>query len=217
MAVPLFVLVNERRKVYRRRKGLEHLTDADIQKHTGFPPWGVREIIEVFEPCSGQTKASIPIETRVLCYLSHLRSGSFQWCLGSMTGISQPNVSRIIDQCLNFTLGLAPTVIKFPDSLADFNNVKQEFYNSSRFPNVLGIIDGSQIPILAPREDEAIYVCRKQYHSINAQVICGPNYRFFDVVAKWPGSTHDSFIYNNSTARRRINSGEFGDGWFLGK
>jgi hypothetical protein len=72
-----------------------------------------------------------------------------------MSGILQPSVSRIIEQCLDFTLGLAPSVIKFPESLADFNNVKQTFYNSSRFPNALGIIDGSQIPLLAPREDKA--------------------------------------------------------------
>jgi hypothetical protein len=133
MAVPLFVVENERQKVYRRRKGLEHLTDADIQKHTGFPPWGVREIIEVLEPCSGQTKSSIPIETKVLCYLSHLRSGSFQWCLGSMAGFSQPSVSRIIDQCLNFTLGLAPAVIKFPNHLQTLITSSRNFTTHQDF------------------------------------------------------------------------------------
>lgn len=218
MAVPLFVLQNERRRVYKRRKLLEDLTDFEITKHTGLPAWGAREIIEIFEPICGQTKASIPIETKVLCYLAHLRSGSFQWCLGSLSGISQPSVSRIIDNCLRFTIeNLAPNIIKFPTTLVELNNVKQSFHNIARFPNVLGVVDGSQIPILAPRQNEAIYVCRKQFHSINAQVVCGPNLKFFDVVAKWPGSTHDSFVYRNSTVRRRINGGEFGDGWFLGR
>lgn len=216
MAVPLFVFENERRKVYRRRKLLEDLTDFEVQKHTGFTSWATREIVEIFDPISGQTEASIPTETKVLCFLSHLRSGSFQWCLGSMSGVSQPSVSRIIDQCLNFTLGLAPSIITFPNSLAHFNSVKQSFYDRSRFPNILGLVDGTQIPILAPRENEPIYVCRKQFHSINTQVICGPDYRFFDVVAKWPGSTHDSFIYTNCAARQRLNRGDFGDGWLLG-
>lgn len=217
MAVPLFVLDNERRKVYKRRKLLEHLTDFEIQKHTGFTFWGAREIIELFEPISGQTLSAIPTETKVLCYLSHLRSGSFQWCLGSLGGVSQPSVSRIIDQCLNYTLSLTPSVIQFPSTVADFNAIKQSFFNKSRFPNIIGVIDGSQVPIIAPRANESIYVCRKQFHSINTQVICGPNYSFFDVVAKYPGATHDSYIYNDCSARRRIISGEFGEGWLLGK
>ncbi len=38
------------------------------------------------------------------------------------------------------------------------------------FPNVLGCIDGTQIKIQAPHENEAEFVCRKGYHSINVQV-----------------------------------------------
>ena len=40
----------------------------------------------------------------------------------------------------------------------------------SGFPNVIGCIDGTQVPILAPSINEADYVNRKGYHSINVQV-----------------------------------------------
>jgi hypothetical protein len=43
--------------------------------------------------------------------------------------------------------------------------------HSVGFPNVLGCIDGSQIKIRKPRTNEADYVNRKGYHSINVQVI----------------------------------------------
>ena len=36
------------------------------------------------------------------------------------------------------------------------------------FPNVLGCVDGTQITIQAPHENEGEFVCRKGYHSINA-------------------------------------------------
>jgi len=134
-----------------------------------------------------------------------------------MNGDSKPSVSRIIEQCLNLTITLAPSVIKFPTTVQGFNTVKQSFYNSARFPNVFGVVDGSQIPIKAPRENEPIFVCRKQFHSINVQLICGPDYKFFDIESKWPGSIYDSFIYKHCAARRRINSSEFGEGWFIGK
>ncbi|XP_037795388.1 putative nuclease HARBI1 [Penaeus monodon] len=34
--------------------------------------------------------------------------------------------------------------------------------------------------------------------------------------AKYPGSTHDSFIWSNSDLRRRFLAGEFGDSYLLG-
>ena len=38
------------------------------------------------------------------------------------------------------------------------------------FPNVIGLIDGTQIPIQAPTENEIDYVNRKGVHAINCQV-----------------------------------------------
>lgn len=47
------------------------------------------------------------------------------------------------------------------------------FYDISSFPNVLGAIDGTLIPIQwMSGDDEPNYVCRKQYHAINVQAIC---------------------------------------------
>lgn len=124
MAIPLFVFDDQRRRVLKQRKGLEQLTDFEIKKHTGFSSSGVREIIDIFEPLTGQTLSSIPVETKVLCYLAHLRLGSFQWTLGSLSGVSQPTVSRILEDCLNFTLLLTPNVIKFPRTIQEINQNK---------------------------------------------------------------------------------------------
>jgi hypothetical protein len=35
-------------------------------------------------------------------------------------------------------------------------------------PNVIGVIDGTLIPIIAPKDNEADFVCRKGFHAINA-------------------------------------------------
>lgn len=47
---------------------------------------------------------------------------------------------------------------------------KGDFY--AGFPNVLGAVDGTNITLQAPNLDEASFVNRKNFHSINVQGIC---------------------------------------------
>ena len=61
---------------------------------------------------------------------------------------------------------------------------------------VVGAIDGSHLPMIAPFIDEYAYVSRKQYHSINMRAICDSNLIFQDVAGRWPGSHHDSLHCN---------------------
>ncbi|CAC5415318.1 HARBI1 [Mytilus coruscus] len=69
---------------------------------------------------------------------------------------------------------------------------------ATRFPCVIGAVDGTHIRFQAPSHDEYAFVNRKNYHSINVQGICDHEGKFTNIVAKWPGSTHDSFIFRNS-------------------
>lgn len=57
---------------------------------------------------------------------------------------------------------------------------------------------------------------RKSFFSLNVQTVSGYDLRILDVVAKYPGSTHDSFIFGNSYLRDRFECGEFQDFILLG-
>lgn len=70
-------------------------------------------------------------------------------------------------------------------------------------------------PILGG-DDAEVFRNRKSYFSINAQVVGGANLKIFDVVARWPGSAHDSTIWNNSLLRTRFDRGEFQNVTLLG-
>ncbi|XP_038065722.1 putative nuclease HARBI1 [Patiria miniata] len=52
-------------------------------------------------------------------------------------------------------------------------------------------------------EKRNMYVNRKGYHSINVQA----NYKLTSVVARWPGSTHDSAIIHGSILGERFTNG----------
>ena len=65
-------------------------------------------------------------------------------------------------------------------------------------PGVIGAIDGTHIKIIAPSQDEDIFVNRKKPYSINTQIVFDARYNILDIVAKWPRSTHDSRILMES-------------------
>ncbi len=45
---------------------------------------------------------------------------------------------------------------------------------------------------------ESCFRNRKGYCSINVQVVCDEKAHITNIVARWPGSTHDSRIFDNS-------------------
>jgi len=94
--------------------------------------------------------------------------------------------------------------------MAGFNSI-------ANFPNVLGCVDGTQVPISAPHASEHLFVCRKGFHALNVQVVCDHQLRFTNIVAKWPGSSHDSFIWTNSGIHHQLKQRPSDElGWLLG-
>ncbi|XP_053379191.1 putative nuclease HARBI1 isoform X1 [Mercenaria mercenaria] len=92
--------------------------------------------------------------------------------------------------------------------------MKTKFYRIANFPNVIGCIDGVLIGIQTPYQDEASYVCRKGFHALNVQAIADAEMKFINVVIRWPGSTHDSFILTNSNISNELE--QRNNGWLLG-
>ena len=52
------------------------------------------------------------------------------------------------------------------------SSLKADFFSVGGFPNVIGAVDGTNVRIQAPHEDEASFVNRKGFHSINVHAIC---------------------------------------------
>ena len=133
--------------------------------------------------------------------------------VGDTLGISKMTVSYCIRDVSRALSALSPRYITFPEDNQSQQNTKTDFYNMSGFPNCLGAIDGTLIPILAP---PAAFVCRKGYHAINAQAICNSHLVFTNAVVRWPGSTHDAFVWANCNMATRFEGGEFGESWLIG-
>jgi len=142
--------------------------------------------------------------------------GVFQDDGKDIIGISQPSFSRIIHNFAQVLCRMTGQYIRFPDSEADLAVIKQGFFQISGFPNIIGCADGSQFLIQAPSGDaEPLYINRKGLHSINVQIVCDHEMMIRDLVVKWPGSTHDSFIWQNSALRAKFVRNP-PNGWIIG-
>ena len=58
---------------------------------------------------------------------------------------------------------------------------------------------------------------RKGVHTINIQAVCDTDMKFLNVVAKWPGSSHDAFVWRSSSLHGMFERGDVPAGWLLGK
>jgi len=73
------------------------------------------------------------------------------------------------------------------------------------------------VAIKAPTANEEAFVNRKGVHTVNVQAVCDADMKLLDVVAKWPGSSHDSFIWRSSGLHDVFSRGLLREGWLLGK
>jgi len=72
---------------------------------------------------------------------------------------------------------------------------KLVFHATAGFPNVVAAIDCTHMTIKSPSVHKERFVNRKNVHTINVQA-AWDNMKLLNVVAKFPGSSHDAFIWS---------------------
>lgn len=104
-----------------------------------------------------------------------------------------------------------------PRNQAKIHENYKNFFEIGCFPTVIGTIDCTHIKIAGQGGPAGeIFRNRKQFFSLNVQSVSSYDLKFQDIVARWPGSTHDSFIFDKSRIKMRFEAGEFGKSVLLG-
>ncbi|WAR13092.1 HARB1-like protein [Mya arenaria] len=117
----------------------------------------------------------------VLVGLRVLSKGNFLSDVADLYGISKQTASRVLHE--------------FEGAVhRNIDNIR------CKIANIVGAVDGTLVPIIAPKDSG------EGFHAINVMATCSHDRRFIDIVAKWPGSPHDSSVMNTSSLKEHMES-----------
>ena len=100
---------------------------------------------------------------------------------------------------------------------------EKEFKRLSNFPGVIGALDGCHILIKAPNKNQRNYINKNRKHSVVLVVICDSDMKFIFINCGFPGSAHDTRVFNltnllptiiNSNSKYKGNFHTIGDSAF---
>ena len=189
------------------------LTDQIFEQHWGsdfhMSRGTFQDIVRVVQPALKKRdtlfQRAIPIEMRVAITLWRLSTGNSFRTVAKTFAVGKSTAVQITREFCSEILRLAPRYIHFHRSRRETAEAIEQFkvFCQCRIPQVLGALDGTQIPIVAPKVDgKADYFSRKQRYTISIQGLVGANLLFLDVATGFPGSCHDNTsLYTQETPK----------------
>jgi hypothetical protein len=209
-----------RKKIFRKRINFTFGTEQQFLERfrigTEEFEFLLNKIGQLLQHKTTKNKALSP-KHQLLTTLHWLGNGGQYHGVADMHGVSKATVCRSISRVIkSINKNVFHDVVKWPENCQD---IAVQFLKNGGFPLVCGCVDGTLINIDAPHQNEAAFVDRKGNHSINCTMVCGPDYSFYFVSCRWPGSVHDARALRNSSLAQKLDSGwrPFPDAVLLGK
>ncbi|CAL9693780.1 unnamed protein product [Knipowitschia caucasica] len=136
----------------------------------------------------------VPLKKRVSIALWKLATGGDYRTIGHLFGVSRATVCRCVQEfCAAAESSLVLEFVRCPDQ-ERLQTIAEYFENRWGLPNCVGAVDGSHIPIVAPKEFHTDYFNRKGWHSIVLQAVVDGKGLFWNVNSGQPGSLHDARV-----------------------
>ena len=121
--------------------------------------------------------------------------------------IGRCTAMNVKDEFCSAFMRRASDFIKFPKTEAKTSQAIQKFQDISHFPQVVGALDGSHIPIKAPKVDPNEYINRKSFNGIVLRGIADTNGKFLHMSTGYAGSIHDARMIQMSSLLTAIEDG----------
>ncbi|XP_017490621.1 PREDICTED: putative nuclease HARBI1 [Rhagoletis zephyria] len=237
LAAALIALATDQRNMLRvHRRHLRdatdpfHLPEARFEELFRFKKEAAIALLNEISPFmkNGERATFIPKALRMTGALHYFATGSFLRDVGQdfVCSLSKTMVCRSIKEVTYIIEEkLMCNYIKFPTTLEDQRIISLHilmctFFSATGFLGCIDAIDCTHIKIKKPRADvESCYINRKGYFSKNVQLLCEYNLNILAGNARFGGSTHDAFIWENSKCKEfleRQYSRDANTSWLIG-
>ncbi|MBN3302713.1 HARB1 nuclease, partial [Amia calva] len=192
------------------------------------PAWHLDVVLDAlsqapFEPLNSAdlklVSLTITSAKHVCLALRYFASEHFIYSIGDAEHLSKNTVCHAVCKVVLALTKQLDAFVVFPGHKRG-QKIKESFYALIFLRAIkrgfFSVIDCMHIPIRVPLgEHEGDYVNRKSFHSISVQMTCDHHLTVTSLKARWPGSVHDSRIFQESTLGQRFEQGCF-DGLLLG-
>ena len=143
-------------------------------------------------------RSPVPVRTVVAMLLKRLGKGLDYREIGDKFGVGASTACIKVNEAMKLLVSSKMHIISKIQRGINFKRIINGFQRKWNFPQCLGAIDGTHIPIKAPLVHHADYYNRKCFHSVILQGVCDSQCCFTDVFAGWPGRAHDSRVFGRS-------------------
>ena len=150
----------------------------------------------------------ISVEAQLALTLYFLSDGGRMRKTANAFGCGLSTVSCIFSKVTKaIGINLSSLYINTPTTEKEVVELAAGFYVAHGFPQCIGAVDGTHIPLRRPIENATDYINRKGFYSLNVQGCVDYRYCFIDVNIKWPGSVHDARVFAQSSLNRMLMDG----------
>ncbi|KAL2086109.1 hypothetical protein ACEWY4_017168 [Coilia grayii] len=142
-------------------------------------------------------RAPVSATERLSATLRYLSTGMSQTALAASYKLGTATVSKIIKEvCLALWAGLEEEV-KCPEG-AQWEAIRDGFWEKWNYPNCVGAIDGKHVRIKAPANSGSSFFNYKGYFSFVLMAACDAQYRFTFVDVGAFGKESDAGVFSRS-------------------
>ncbi|XP_025061758.1 protein ANTAGONIST OF LIKE HETEROCHROMATIN PROTEIN 1-like [Alligator sinensis] len=150
----------------------------------------------------------LTVEKRVAIAIWKLANPNCHRSVSNQFGVGKSTAgSAVREVCAAIKKVLGPRFLR----LSDPQEVIDGFAYMG-FPNCIGAIDGTHIPILCPPHRSSEYINKKGYFSIVLQGVVDHRGRFTHVTTGCAGKVHDARVFRNSSLVPLMRRGAFARG-----
>uniref|UniRef100_H3A810 DDE Tnp4 domain-containing protein n=1 Tax=Latimeria chalumnae TaxID=7897 RepID=H3A810_LATCH len=165
------------------------------------------ELVRVdMEPSLASVRSPVPCAKRVGVAMYKLASNAEYRVIGNLFGIHKSTVHKCLHTlCRAVTQRLMPAYIALPDE-EEACRIMLRFHERYHLPQVMGVIDATHIPIIAPRIRIRDFINRMNWASYILQAVVDDTGRFRNISCRIPGSAYDAAALMESELYQQLDS-----------